>query len=334
MLGCAILMGCSFDPGSFRSFGSDGAPGPDAPEGADSAPAPDVPPGAPDAAPVPDALRPPDAALPDAGWDLGPFGTAGLTMGLNTYDNEDDPTLRGDMLEIYFNSDRPGGSGGGDIWRATRASVFDSWSGVENVAGVNTASTETTPELTADGLTLYFASDRAGGAGGTDIYRATRGSLAAAFDTPLRVTELCSASNDFAAHEQPGGVLLYMGSNRAGGVGGLDVYRTFRVFVGTPWSSPSLLLEIDTTATDSDSWVDVLDTVIYFDSDRAGGMGGRDVWMATRGLTFGSPFGSITAVSELNTTSDDMDPWLSPDQRTIYFSTNRLVDEDIFVANR
>ncbi len=46
---------------------------------------------------------------------------------LSTTFAEDDPALTGDELEIYFDSDRPGGTGGDDIWRATRTTRTSAW---------------------------------------------------------------------------------------------------------------------------------------------------------------------------------------------------------------
>src|SRR5690242_3415474 len=45
------------------------------------------------------------------------------------------------------------------------------WSEPVNLgAPINTAAIESAPALSADGLTLYFASDRPGGFGGTDLW--------------------------------------------------------------------------------------------------------------------------------------------------------------------
>src|SRR5690606_7577524 len=56
-----------------------------------------------------------DAAGPDATPPLGPFGPRESIDELNHIDGADDCALTGDMLEIFFNSDRPGGAGGGDL---------------------------------------------------------------------------------------------------------------------------------------------------------------------------------------------------------------------------
>ena len=88
-----------------------------------------------------------------------------------------DPGLRVSHtgLEAFFFSARPGGRGGQDLWTATRETVFDAWSGLENLGPlVNSAGIDQGPYLASDRQTLFFASDRAGGFGGLDLYVTTR----------------------------------------------------------------------------------------------------------------------------------------------------------------
>ncbi|MCP4006160.1 MAG: hypothetical protein GY725_18405 [bacterium] len=59
-----------------------------------------------------------------------------------------------------------------DIWYVDRTET-DSWSEPVNLASVNSETNEFYPSLTTDG-TLYFLSRRAGGIGGSDIYRSTQ----------------------------------------------------------------------------------------------------------------------------------------------------------------
>src|SRR6267143_1480834 len=83
-------------------------------------------------------------------------------------------TVRTDGREIFFFSTRPGGLGGADLWTSTRRSVHDSWSTPANVGALNSTMAEQQPSLSGDGRTLVFASSRAGGFGGTDIWMSTR----------------------------------------------------------------------------------------------------------------------------------------------------------------
>ncbi len=91
---------------------------------------------------------------------------------LSTASNEGRPYIRHDGLEIFFNSNRPGGPGQADIWVSTRAMTTDVWSVPQLVSVVSTAASEITPVLSWDGTTLYFASNRAGNTG--DIFYSTR----------------------------------------------------------------------------------------------------------------------------------------------------------------
>ncbi len=85
------------------------------------------------------------------------------------------PTLRSDGREVFFFSTRPGGLGGADLWTSTRRSVHDPWTPPVNAgAPLNSTAAEQQPSLSSGGLTLLFASSRAGGLGGTDIWMSTR----------------------------------------------------------------------------------------------------------------------------------------------------------------
>jgi len=106
----------------------------------------------------------------------GSFGPATLVPELNSLQNETDPSVRQDGLEIFFHSNRTGSIGTAfDLWVATRASTLDAWSTPVNLGSpINTASVENNANLSSDGMTLFFASDRSGGFGVVDLYMSTR----------------------------------------------------------------------------------------------------------------------------------------------------------------
>ncbi|MEP6636270.1 MAG: hypothetical protein ABJB97_06055 [Acidobacteriota bacterium] len=108
------------------------------------------------------------------------FGPAQLAPGLNTAANDVRPNIRKDGREIVFDSNRPGGFGGLDIWTASRETTSDNWPTPTNLGSViNTVSTEARATLSRDGLTMYFGSNRvvAGAEGLSDIYVTTREKL-------------------------------------------------------------------------------------------------------------------------------------------------------------
>ena len=88
-----------------------------------------------------------------------------------------------------------------------------------------TTSDERDPVISRDGLTLYFASTRAGGLGGADIYVTTRLSTSLAFGTPVALPGLSSAAGEGPSWISPDGCHLYLSSARAGTP---DIYLAVR----------------------------------------------------------------------------------------------------------
>jgi Tol biopolymer transport system component len=89
--------------------------------------------------------------------------------------NEAAVSIRHDGKEMFFWSNRAGGSGGPDIWTSIRSDVHSPWSTPVNAGpALNSSANEVTPSLSFDGLTMVFASTRAGGLGGNDLYFSTR----------------------------------------------------------------------------------------------------------------------------------------------------------------
>lgn len=106
----------------------------------------------------------------------GAFGTASLIPLVNTAQDDGQPNVGSDGLELFFYSTRPGGLGAADLYVSTRARAIDAWSAPANLgAAVNSDAGETRPSLSWDGLTLYFGSTRTiGGEGNSDIWVTTR----------------------------------------------------------------------------------------------------------------------------------------------------------------
>lgn len=103
------------------------------------------------------------------------LGPAVYVEELNTREaNEQAASLRHDAKEIFFFSNRAGGNGGNDIWTSTRQNANAPWSPPTNVASLNTASSDVTPNLSFDGLTMLLGSNRPGSMGGNDLWITTR----------------------------------------------------------------------------------------------------------------------------------------------------------------
>ncbi|MBN5017767.1 PD40 domain-containing protein [Stenotrophomonas maltophilia] len=90
----------------------------------------------------------------------------------NTPGRDFDPAFSADGRVVYFCSDRAGGQGGDDLYRVSMGSDGRFGEPVNLGRAVNSAADEFAPMLSPDGRTLLFSSDRAGGAGGHDLYSA------------------------------------------------------------------------------------------------------------------------------------------------------------------
>ncbi len=95
-----------------------------------------------------------------------------LNDNINTKYWESHASISNDGLTLYFTSNRKGGYGGLDIYKATRTSVKnDDWANVENLGpDINTPYNEETPFISKDGKTLFFSSYGHYNMGGYDIF--------------------------------------------------------------------------------------------------------------------------------------------------------------------
>ena len=128
-------------------------------------------------APEPAGATSGDADLYSSEWKGGRYQGPTLVAGVNSAQEDGQPYIQRDALELYFFSTRPGGKGAQDIWMASRAKAHDAWSAPLNLGdNVNSPAAETRPSLSWDGTTLYFGSTRS--TGEANIYVSVRDRLA------------------------------------------------------------------------------------------------------------------------------------------------------------
>lgn len=151
---------------------------------------------------------------------LDPWGLA-TNMGatLNTIGDESGPSISDDGLTLFFHSERAGGLGLSDLYVATRALMSDPWGAPVNLgATVNSADFDHAPSISADGLTLYFHSTRAGGQGLHDIWKTTRLSSSDPWEAPEAMpTPVNSPSIETGPSISTDDSTLYFASDRPGG---------------------------------------------------------------------------------------------------------------------
>ncbi len=198
---------------------------------------------------------------------------------------------------------------------------------------LNTSAEEQQPAISKNGLALYFASDRTGGAGGLDIWVSHRTSTAAGWGAPMA---LGAAINTTTAEASPalsgdGHWLFFSALSRPGGSGLADLWASYRPhthedFGDFGWQPAVPLSSVNTTTFNelAPSYFQDDETgaaVLFFQSNRTGGLGAADIWMATQ-QPDGS-FGAVTNVTALNTSLGEQRPTISRDGLEIFFMSNR-----------
>ncbi len=116
------------------------------------------------------------------------------------------------------------------------------------------------------------------------------------------------------------GNVLYFASDMPGGMGGVDLYKSYQV--NGKWSTPQNLgLNINTMGNEFYPYV-VGDSILYFASDGHGGMGGLDLFVSSLGN--GDHFKIPQNLGfPLNTSSDDFSIIINASGRSGLFSSNR-----------
>jgi hypothetical protein len=130
--------------------------------------------------------------------------------------------LLANATALYFASSTRPGLGMGDIWRVDIDSTGATGMPAAVIGDVNSAGNEAAPAATADERVMAFARDG-------DIYLTSRSSTSDGFGTAMPIAGLAEMDvNEAPTWISPDGCHLYMQSDAAGGMGGLDLYMASR----------------------------------------------------------------------------------------------------------
>jgi outer membrane protein OmpA-like peptidoglycan-associated protein len=187
---------------------------------------------------------------------------------------------------------------------------------------VNTSFTEYNPVVSADETVMAFTAlrpntgrTRSGDKFIEEIYVAYN--KGGSWSEP-KVVPLASEYNVGTAGMSVDGqkMVVFMG-------GATDQGNLFQVTKsGDVWSKPSILAStINSSGLESTSSFTPDGKVIYFASDRQGGKGGLDIWKVEM-KTGGKWSLPINLGPEINTKDNEDAPFIHPDQKTLFFTSN------------
>jgi outer membrane protein OmpA-like peptidoglycan-associated protein/tetratricopeptide (TPR) repeat protein len=166
--------------------------------------------------------------LPDVALFASYFRGAGFTQPIWMPVNEDEfwwnstPAFSPDGSELYFASNRPGGFGGIDLYKATKLANGDFGNAVNLGPTINTPGNEMFPRPTRDGK-FFFASDGHPGFGELDLFVAEKDDAGGMVVKNLG-QNFNSEDDDFGIFFTEYPKSGFISSNRDGGVGDDDIY--------------------------------------------------------------------------------------------------------------
>ncbi len=280
----------------------------------------------------------PDEPAAFSDWSA-PVNIDNLGSTVNSSVIDQHPALSRKGRSLYFISNRAPGVGGLDIWVCQRSSVNDAWGPPQNLGPiVNSSSTENAPTLSPDEHLLFFASNRPGGSGGTDIWVSRRQNRRDDFGwgTPVNLGPAINTAADeegptYFDDEETGSTVLHFTSNRAWGAGDCNGPKVgdFDIYMSTLQDDETfglvcLVQELSSPLRDTRTAIRRDGLEIFITSNRAMGQGLLDLWVATRESTSEPWSTPVNLGSTVNSAFNDGAPALSFDSTALYFYSDRL----------
>ena len=199
---------------------------------------------------------------------------------------------------------------------------------------VNSDADEYLPALSADGSTLIFTrSKKVAGIRNEDFYVSYNNTddwqLAKNLGTPINTPQ-----NEGAQCITADGLTLYFTAcSRNDSYGRCDIYESN--FVNDKWTDPVNLGEnINTENWESQPAISADGRQLFFVSNRSGGRGGKDIWVAYKNAN-GTWTKAQNLGKDINTSKDDISPFLHWDNQTLYYASKGFVGMggfDIFLS--
>ncbi|MBL0740861.1 OmpA family protein [Chryseolinea sp. Jin1] len=197
---------------------------------------------------------------------------------VNTPYHDSNLALSADGNTLFIFKDE----GGGDIFYAERKETGEFAEPVPLPGIINSSFEEKSITISSDEKTLYFSSNRPGGFGGLDIYRATKDSKGEWTNVKNLGPKINTDLDDDGPFIDYDLVTLYFSSKGRKGMGGFDVFKTKFDLKTNEWSEPENLGYPINTPDDDIYFVSSKDSKrAYYSSVREDGMGYTDIYLIT-----------------------------------------------------
>jgi hypothetical protein len=217
-----------------------------------------------------------------------------------------------------------------DLWVSTRSSASAPWGPPTPLTELNTTFIDATPEVSRDGLTMYFSTTRSAGTG-LDIYITTRPDRQSQWGPPSRAdapfnTSLQEGERDATATNDQLSVVFC--SSRSGATG-WELYEAKRASIGEGFGAAAIITELNAPQHECGTHIDADGLVLWFDSNRSGGSGSQDLYFATR-ASREAPFDPPTRIVSVATSSVEGDLWVDLVSGYAMFATDRTGKNELW----
>lgn len=247
--------------------------------------------------------------------DIGNIGST-----INTKGNEYFPFLTNDQKILFYTKQKHNEN---DENLYFSESKNGEWRSGDMVNSFNTWGNEGMSTLVRDGKKLFFtACNREEVLGTCDIWQATLDGTEILSTGPLEGFSNSEKWESQAAVSCDGSTIFFA-SNRPGGLGGTDIWKTVRLPDGT-WSDPvNLGPKINTAFDEEAPFVTNDGNILYFSSTGHKSMGEQDIFMS-RMSSRGDWGTAINLGPPINTPFRELGFFLSADGKTGYFASDRV----------
>jgi outer membrane protein OmpA-like peptidoglycan-associated protein len=250
------------------------------------------------------------------------------------------PVISEDESVMLFTARRPNTTGGGkdpydqeyfeDIYISEKKD--GKWTAPKVMPRpINGNSHDACIALSPDGKTLFVYKTGSGRNKMGDIYYSKRNEDGSWSDPKSMGDKINTKYREPSISITHDGNTIYFSSDRPGGFGGLDIYKSTKNEKGE-WGEPTNLGATINTPYDEDSPFIHNETTLYFSSQGHSSMGGYDVFVSElNGKEWSKP---QNLGSPINTADDDIYFVVSADNKRGYFSSGRaggLGDKDLYM---
>jgi serine/threonine protein kinase len=188
---------------------------------------------------------------------------------------------------------------------------------------VNSWTMDSTPGISADGLSLYFSSARSGGP--ADLWVTTRATVSDPWDPPVKLRPAINSSfTDNTPSISADGLTLYFSSWRPPGLGSLDLWKATRETIDDQWAAPTPLgPTINSSSLDWSPSISNDGLELFMGSNRPSSDGNDDLWVARRKTTDDPWSEPVNLGRPVNSPSIEATPSISANGLLLFFQSTR-----------